>query len=93
MECDEVVPKDYPKKMDRLKQQLRRTENVDKTGNFGKINNVCLHSFSDASETVYGKCSYLRLVDLNVQKHCALLLGKAWVTTKKFVSIPRSELV
>ena len=50
-------------------------------------------NFSDASEIGYGQYSYLRVVDENQNIHCSLIMGKAWVAPKKFVSISRIELV
>ena len=59
--------------------------------NFGKIMQVELHHFSDASSYGYGQCSYLRLVSEN-NIHCALIMGKARVAPTKVVTIPRLEL-
>ena len=64
-----------------------------KPSNFRKIINISLHNFSDASEIGYGQCSYLRVVDENENIHCSLIMGKARVAPKKFISIPRLELV
>ena len=47
---------------------------------------------SDTSETGYGQCSYLRLVDDNNQVHCSFVMGKAHVAPRKTVSIPWLEL-
>jgi len=47
---------------------------------------------SDTSETGYGQCSYLRLVDDNDQVHCSFVMGKARVAPRKTVSIPWLEL-
>ena len=63
-----------------------------KPDNFGKVVNVSLHHFSDASELGYGQCSYIRMVNQTGRVHCSLLLGKSWVVTKKFMSMPRREL-
>ena len=61
--------------------------------NFRKIINISLHNFSDTSEIGYGQCSYLRVVDENENTHSSLIMGKARVAPKMFVSIPRLELV
>ena len=63
-----------------------------KPDNFGKVTNVSLHYFSDASGPGYGQCSYIRLVNKTDGVHCSLLLGKSRVVPKKFVSMPRLEL-
>ena len=60
---------------------------------FGKIVHIPLHSFSDASELGYGESSYLRLVDEYGHIHCTLMMAKARVTPRTFVSIPQLELV
>ena len=64
-----------------------------KPGGFSKIVHISLHSFSDASELGYGESSYLRLVDEYGHIRCTLMMAKARVTPRKFVSIPRLELV
>ena len=60
---------------------------------FGKITNCTLHHFSDASQSGYGQCSYIRLVNDRAQIHCRLLIGKSRVIPLKFTSIPRLELM
>ena len=64
-----------------------------KSRNFRTIIKISLHNFSDASEIGYGQCSYLRVVDENENIQCSLIMGKAKVAPKKFVSIPKLELV
>ena len=63
-----------------------------KSSSFRKLINVSMHNFSDASEIGYGECSYPRVVDENENINCNLIMGKARVAPKKFVSIPRLEL-
>ena len=63
-----------------------------KPDHFGKVVNVSLHHFSDASELGYGQCSYIRIVNEIGKVHCSLLLGKSRVVPTKFISIPRPEL-
>ena len=48
-----------------------------------------LHHFSDASQSGYGQCSYLRLMDKKKRVHCSLVIGKARVAPLKLVTIPR----
>ena len=60
---------------------------------FGIIKEASLHHFSDASEEGYGQSTYLRLVNVSGKIHCCLLMGKSRVTPKKYVTIPRLELV
>ena len=63
-----------------------------KPDNFGKVVNVSLHHFSNASELGFDQCSYIRMVDGKDRVHCSLLLGKSRIVPKKFISIPRLEL-
>ena len=51
-----------------------------------------LHHFSDASNSRYGRCSYLRLVSTTGRVHCALLFAKSRVSSLKQITIPRAEL-
>ena len=63
-----------------------------KPSEFGKILSTQLHCMSDASTCSYGQCSYLRLEDEHGQVHVSFVMGKARVTPRKTVSIPRLEL-
>ena len=63
-----------------------------KPAEFGKIVSAQLHCMSDASTRGYGQCSYLRLEDESRKVHVSFVMGKARVTSKKTVSIPRLEL-
>ena len=63
-----------------------------KPSNFLKIINISVYNFRDASEIGYGWCSYLRVVDENQNMHCSLIMRKARVAPKTFVSIPKLEL-
>ena len=63
-----------------------------KPENFVNVVNCTLHHFSDACESGYGQCSYIRLLNERVQVHCTLLIGKSRVVPLKFVSILRLEL-
>lgn len=63
-----------------------------KPKDFGNVVTTELHHFSDASQSGYGQCSYLRLVDENRRVHCSLVMGKSRVVPLKPVTIPRLEL-
>ena len=54
---------------------------------------ISFHSFSDASELGYGKSRYLRLVDEDRYILCTLMMAKARITPRRFVSTPLLELV
>ena len=94
---DKQVSEEYVKKWEALKRELYDLEKLSlgmciKPSNFCKIVNTSLHNFNDTSEIGYGQCSYLRVVDKNENIHCSLIMGKARVAPKAFVSIPRLEL-
>ena len=63
-----------------------------KPKDFGNITNCTLQHFSDASQTGYGQCSYIKLVNDRAQIHCCLLIGKSRVTPLNFISIPSVKL-
>ncbi len=63
-----------------------------KPEDFGDIKADELHHFSDASQTGYGQCSYLCLVNGSNQAYCSLVMGKARVAPLKLENIPRLEL-
>ena len=59
---------------------------------FTDMKTVEIHHFSDACETGYGQCSYMRMISHENEIKCCLIMGKARVTPKKVVTIPRLEL-
>ena len=64
-----------------------------KPKDFWSITNCTLHHFSEACQSGYGQCSYIRFVNERAQIHCRFLIGKSRVTPLKFVLIPRLELM
>ena len=59
--------------------KLKHTERLHvrkcmKPDNFGKVVNVSLHHFSDASELCYGQCSYIRMNKEIGRAHCSLFV-------------------
>ena len=59
----------------------------------GKVVDCNLHHFSDACKNGYGQASYIRLVNEKGRICCSLVMGKARVAPRKYISIPRMELV
>ncbi|XP_064631673.1 uncharacterized protein LOC135489965 [Lineus longissimus] len=57
-----------------------------------KMKAMELHSFSDASLTAYGQCSYLRAIDEDDRVEAALVMSKARVAPTKAITVPRLEL-
>ena len=60
---------------------------------FGTVHSTSYHHFADASESGFGACSYVRLVDENGMVHCSLVMARAKVAPIKTVTIPRLELM
>lgn len=60
--------------------------------NFGNVIKRELHHFSDASNSGYGQCTYLRLTNEEGNINCALVIGKFRVAPIKVQTIPRLEL-
>ena len=91
-----MVPDNICQKWEAWKSSLKRLEKICirciEPEGFGIIKEASLHHFSDASEG-YRQSTYLRLVNVSGKIHCCLLMGKSRVTPKKYVTIPRLELV
>ena len=88
-----MVSEMYQKKLECWKNDVIGLEKIElkrwiKPGRFGKIVHISLHNFSDASELGYGESSYLRLVDAYGHIRCTLMMAKARIMLRKFVSIP-----
>ena len=94
---DEPVDDATRSRWERWRNELYLLESLKvprsfKPSEFGKIVSTQLHCMSDASTCGYGQCSYLRLEDEHGKVHVSFVMGKARVTPKKTVSIPRLEL-
>ena len=91
---DEPIDGEVLPNWERWRSQLPLRKQLDiartfKRLHFGRIVTAQLHNMSDASQTGYGQCSYLRLVYENGRIHCSLVLGKARVAPLRSVTIPR----
>ncbi|XP_038073422.1 uncharacterized protein LOC119741653 [Patiria miniata] len=60
--------------------------------NFGKVANVQMHHFTDASQQGYGTVTYLRLTNENRETHCEFVCAKARVAPLKTHTIVKMEL-
>ena len=59
---------------------------------FGPLETVQLHHFSDASERAYGCVAYLRLTGQDGTHHVSFVCGRARLAPLKWLTIPRLEL-
>ena len=89
---DEIAQKWFKWKNNLITLQGKSLPRSMKPKNFGSIADCLLNNFSDACQSGYGQCSYIRFVNDKAQIHCCLLIGKSRVTPLKFISIPRLEL-
>ena len=94
---DQLIDGEVLVKWERWRSQLPLLEQLDiprnfKPPHFGRIVTAQLHNMSDASQTGYGQCSYLRLVDGNGRIPCSLVLGNARVAPLRPITIPRLQL-
>ncbi|XP_065115485.1 uncharacterized protein [Paramisgurnus dabryanus] len=94
---DDPLPEELQPRWELWKADLVNLERIDiprcyAPANFGKVIKRELHHFSDASNSGYGQCSYLRLTSEEGNIHCALVIGKSRVAPIKIQTIPRLEL-
>ena len=97
VDWDEAIPEDIICRFNIWKEELPLLQNVKiprcyKYDNFDRIHYVELHHFSDACETGYGQCSYLKMTNCDGQVLCTLIMAKSRVTPIKPVTMPRLEL-
>ena len=94
---DDPIPDRLKSKWEQWCQELQIWEYLKirrcyKPDDFGETVSAELHHLSDASQSGYGQCSYLRLIDVKKRVHCSLVMGKARAPPHKLVTIPRLEL-
>ena len=95
---DETIEDTIQRQWAKWERQLKELEGLPvdrcfKPANFGKIVDCSLHHFADACEYAYGQASYLRIVDATGIIHYCLVIGKSRVTSFKYITMPRKELV
>ncbi|XP_064653222.1 uncharacterized protein LOC135503550 [Lineus longissimus] len=98
LDWDADVPEDVRMRWERCRTDLMSLSQLKiprcyKTSELGPDTSVELHSFSDASESGYGQCSYLKYTDESGRIETSLVMAKSRVTPQKVVTIPRLELV
>ena len=94
---DDAIPDDIKVRWERWRAELLLLSKLNiprcyRPTDFGKLKMAELHHFCDASQTGYGQCSYLRLMDEHNRVSCSLVMGKSRVTPSKPITIPRLEL-
>ena len=97
LDWDSPVPEDLRSLWEKWRIEILQVEKLQfprcfKPEHFGSIKVSEIHHFSDASMLGYGQCSYIRLVNKNVEVHGTLIVAKARVTPLKQLTIPRLEL-
>ncbi|CAB0015637.1 unnamed protein product, partial [Nesidiocoris tenuis] len=90
---DEVLPEHLQLKWQKFSSQLSDMKNltIPRRACFNSLN-FELHGFSDASESAYGACVYIKSVDEDGHTHVYLLTSKSRVAPMKTISLPRLEL-
>ena len=97
LDWDEPLPDSLRPQWESWRDQITHLSDLvvprcTKPADFGDVEVMELHHFSDASLSGYGCCSYLRQINTQGQVHCALVLAKSRVSPLKAVTVPRLEL-
>ncbi|XP_057694568.1 uncharacterized protein LOC130917316 isoform X2 [Corythoichthys intestinalis] len=97
LDWDEPLPQDLKPEWEAWLRDLQNLSTIKISrcyvpSTFNQVQQYELHSFSDASVSGYGVCSYLRTVTKSGEVHCTLVMGKARVAPTKVTTIPRLEL-
>jgi hypothetical protein len=96
LEWDAALPPDIEREWRNNRRNLihLNTLKINRSiiGN-GEVFDVQLHGFADASNTAYGACLYLRVINSRGECTTSLICSKSRVAPLKTVSIPRLELL
>ncbi|XP_058827829.1 uncharacterized protein LOC131687754 [Topomyia yanbarensis] len=90
---DDEVPNHIATSWEKYAAQLPKVANF-RISRYALLPNstIQLHTFSDASESAYGACTYARCVDSSGQIRVQLLASKSRVAPLKKITLPRLEL-
>jgi len=95
---DEPLPAEERYQWQQWRQELVKLQQVKiprcyLTSTLGlDVEEISLHTFSDASTVGYGICSYLRFQYPSGEVHCSFLMGRSRCAPLKVTTIPRLEL-
>ena len=97
MQWDETDDEELEKQWIKWEMKLKYIESLQiprrlKQPAFGRITEINIHHFSEASEHGDGQYSCINFVNNDGMIHCSLLMGKLRRPPKKFLPIPRLEL-
>ena len=97
VDWDDPVPDHIRTRWEQWRNELLllndfKVQRCFKPTDFGELKSIQLHHFSDASTAGYGQCSYIRLLNVQEQVHCELVMAKSRVSSLKGITIPRLEL-
>ena len=97
VDWDDPVPDHIRARWEKWRSELLllndfKVQRCFKPTEFGPVKSIELHHFSDASTSGYGQCSYIRLLNVQEEVHCELVMAKSRVSPLKSVTIPRLEL-
>lgn len=94
LEWDQPVPQDIKNDWTKFANNVKWLSNlrIPRLALGDSPKSIELHSFSDASQSAYGACIYLRTISSNDNVTIRLLCAKSKVAPLKPTSIPRLEL-
>ena len=86
---DEIAPNDIIREWQLWCETLHSLEHYKisryyRPSGFGKVKQIWLYHFSDASQERYEQVSYLRMANNKDEILCCFIMGKARVTRRKF---------
>ncbi|XP_071832390.1 uncharacterized protein [Apostichopus japonicus] len=97
VDWDSDIPDDQRNEWEKWLKELPILERLKiprclKPKEFGKVVNIQMHYFADASQEGYGTATYMRYTNDRKEIHCAFLTGKARVAPLKPHTIVKMEL-